>query len=353
MKRLYGLDIFRFIASFGVIFFHFCFLGVIEGYYSQRLFNPIFFWGYFGVDIFFIISGFVILISAEKKNSAWSFLKSRMKRIYPVLILTSFVTIITGLILGGSLNEMLPKFFNSLVFISDFWDGSLLTAVHWTLVIEVKFYILVAITKKLKIWANHKYLIMVFWLFFAFINMYLLKLEILNDIFILEYSCHFVIGILLYLFFIKKERSYSMLPICSFAIWMLYRRMAGYLSFVKDYLYNEIPYTNFDILFFIIIILSVIIFLINCKDVPINKKLAIKLGTISYPIYLIHGDLGFFIKREIFLNLSTKYSIFRNEYFIVFIEIILVLLTAYIIVLITEKGGSLLKKIRGGRNNEI
>ena len=344
MKRIYGLDVFRFFAAFAIIFFHYCFLGVVEGYYSTSVFNQVFFWGYFGVDVFFILSGFVILISSEKHNSSISFLWSRLKRIYPILILCSLITMITGLILGGDLQPMLPKLFNSLSFVSDFWNGELLTAVHWTLMVEIRFYILVAIIKKIKIWDKHKYKVLSSWILFAILNNFVLKNDLIDKIFELQYSYHFTIGILLYLFFVKKERMYEMLPISSISIFMIFRRMTGYLSFIKDYKYSQLSYTNFDVLFFIIIIFAVLIYLINTNKYFISKKFSLMLGGISYPIFLLHGDLGFFIKREISLNLSNKCSLLRSELFIIIIELILVLIISYLIMLITQKMSSLCKK---------
>lgn len=350
MKRLYGLDVFRFIAAFSVIFFHYCFLGVIEGYYNSSVFNEVFFWGYFGVDIFFILSGFVILISTEKKNSGISFFLSRLKRIYPILILCSFVTMGTGLILGGDLKPMLPKFFNSLTFMSDFWNGELLTAVHWTLMVEIRFYILVAIVKQTKLWDKHKYKILLSWILFAIANKYMIHNDLLDKIFELQYSFHFVAGILLYLFFVKKEKAYEMLPIFALSIAMIFSRMSGYLSFIKDYKYAKLSFTNFDVLFFIILILAIFTYLTHTDKYLISKKFSITLGALSYPIFLLHGDFGFFIKREIFLNLSQKHAIFRCEPFIVVIELICVLILAYLILLISEKMLSLFKKKSSGGN---
>lgn len=348
MKRLYSLDVFRFFAAFSVVFFHYCFLGVVEGYYSSSVFNQVFFWGYFGVDIFFILSGFVILISTEKKKNGLSFFLSRLKRIYPILILCSLVTIITGLILGGDLKPMLPKLFNSLSFMGDFWNGELLTAVHWTLMVEMRFYVLVAIVMQTKLWKKHKYKIMLSWILLAIANKYMINSSLLDKIFELQYSFHFVAGIIIYLFFIKKEKSYEMLPIFSLSIAMIFSRMAGYLSFIKDYKYSEIVFTNFDVLFFIILILAILTYITHTDKYLISKKFTTTLGAISYPVFLLHGDLGFFIKREIFLNLSSKYAIFNCEPFIVVIELVCVILLSYFILQISEKMLSLLKKVCGG-----
>lgn len=58
-------------------------------------------WGFFGVDIFFVLSGFVVYQSADKVLFTWnSFLLRRVARIFlgywPVLVLVAVVTAISG-----------------------------------------------------------------------------------------------------------------------------------------------------------------------------------------------------------------------------------------------------------------
>lgn len=64
-KRIYGLEIFRILAAVGVLCYHYFFIGVIQGFYSKDVFIEFAFWGEFGVDIFFLISGFVIFCQQQ------------------------------------------------------------------------------------------------------------------------------------------------------------------------------------------------------------------------------------------------------------------------------------------------
>ena len=95
-KRIPGLDLARFLAALGILAYHFCFIGVIEGFYAWDVFMPVAFWGELGVDIFFIISGFVILFSIENKRTASQFLSGRIIRVYPAFIICSVLTMIIG-----------------------------------------------------------------------------------------------------------------------------------------------------------------------------------------------------------------------------------------------------------------
>ena len=86
------IDVLRFIAVFSVILFHI----------DSNLFPR----GYLGVDIFFVISGFVITNSLykefnlKKKIDILNFYARRLKRIYPALIFVLFLSLITYLIFG-------------------------------------------------------------------------------------------------------------------------------------------------------------------------------------------------------------------------------------------------------------
>ena len=86
------IDVLRFIASFSVILFH----------ADRNLFPG----GYLGVDIFFVISGFVITHSLfkefqkKKHIDIINFYARRFKRIYPVLIFVLIISLIFYLIFG-------------------------------------------------------------------------------------------------------------------------------------------------------------------------------------------------------------------------------------------------------------
>lgn len=50
--------------------------------------------GHIAVDLFFILSGFLISASYERSSSAWSYLRKRVARIYPGFLLVSLVTLV-------------------------------------------------------------------------------------------------------------------------------------------------------------------------------------------------------------------------------------------------------------------
>lgn len=89
-NKIVSIHYLRGIAALLVVFFHFRFY--LNGVYSQKDLGTILFGGgAFGVDLFFIISGFIIAMSTERKSSPLIFVIRRFFRIYPAFILTFLV----------------------------------------------------------------------------------------------------------------------------------------------------------------------------------------------------------------------------------------------------------------------
>lgn len=116
--------------------------------------NMIFNLGWLGVQLFFIISGFVILLSLEKSKSCSAFLVKRWLRLFPAMAICSAVIFSTAWLIPErpfgqpKLIDLLP----GLTFIDDRWWSLAvgqtvrpLEGVFWTLYVEVKFYIFAAL----------------------------------------------------------------------------------------------------------------------------------------------------------------------------------------------------------------
>ena len=75
--RIKELDAMRGIAALSVVLFHFTFG------FNHNDTNTFFHKGYLGVQLFFIISGFVIFMTFEKTQNIKVFLLGRFTRLYP------------------------------------------------------------------------------------------------------------------------------------------------------------------------------------------------------------------------------------------------------------------------------
>ena len=137
-----AIDLVRFCCAMMVVAVHYAALFPIE--------NPLprdwMWWswpGWVGVELFFVISGYVIASSAASGDSA-DFLRRRVLRLAPAAWICASVTAAVILASGAEpLGVVAPKWLASMTFwpVATQIDGS-----YWTLGIEVAFYLLVAVT---------------------------------------------------------------------------------------------------------------------------------------------------------------------------------------------------------------
>src|SRR5690554_3769604 len=112
---------------------------------------PLFKYGYWGVQLFFLISGFVILMSLENKKSFYHFIYRRWLRLFPAMLIATILICATASFLQErplgqpTIMSIIP----GLSFIEPEWLGYLLRieitpleTVFWTLYTEFKFYVI-------------------------------------------------------------------------------------------------------------------------------------------------------------------------------------------------------------------
>ncbi len=151
-ERLGNLDVFRAIAALAVCFHHFN----RESLTGGTWFSEIAKYGNYGVDIFFVISGYVIPLALLRRNFQLSqignFLQGRFLRLYPAYALAAILTLglwyastwVPGFRGEGppeiSIAEILANATLSCDLFKQPWFG----IVFWTLAIEAQYYVFVA-----------------------------------------------------------------------------------------------------------------------------------------------------------------------------------------------------------------
>lgn len=139
-SRIYELDALRGIAALLVVVFHFNMLDPHAPAFTRI--------GVTGVDLFFLISGFVIFQSAHEQTSAYKFLISRGTRLYPnywfaVLFTFGLMCIQIYVINGASGEPFWDVVFWNLSMFQSFAGVIDLDGPYWTLILELIFYLYV------------------------------------------------------------------------------------------------------------------------------------------------------------------------------------------------------------------
>ena len=312
------LDILRAIAVLGVIVYHYS-----DGYFSG---------GWLGVDIFFVLSGFLIsntiVSSIANKNFKFNlFYKRRIRRILPSLLSTIIFTIPFSfqLLAPKELIEYLRNTASSLFFVSNFYlidldfyntpSAKLMPMVHtWSLSIEEQFYIFFPILIFLIYKKNrlNKFFIVVV----LFIVSFAVAFSVTSDVafYLPQFRIwEFLLGVvLMYLSQLNKVKGSYLL---------------GFFVIIFSYTYFDDLEIN-NLFPRIICLLGVSLYLLGSKDalrIFNFEKIFIFIGKFSYSLYLFHQPIYSFFKiylykNDIFENELTKFILICLLFFISYIN---------------------------------
>ncbi len=310
--RLYELDLLRFIAAISVLFYHYTFMGYAENHIQGDYTSPVEYtilapfaqYTYLGVNLFFMISGFVILLSA-KNSSALKFASSRFVRLYPAFWVA--VTLSSAVIfLFGSPNYSvnLPQYIMNLSMISGYVGIDPVDGVYWTLLIELVFYALiftVLLFKKL----DYIEFIMAIWLTIITVSLFFTLPKIGRFLFFPEWGTYFISGSLVYLIYLKGLDMTRGLLLFAAYILTLYFAVLEAQELERFY---ELSFSK-TIPLVVISFFYLIFFLIAFnKTQAIRSKKLKTVGALTYPLYLIHATIGFIIFNH-FGNTINRYAL--------------------------------------------
>lgn len=290
IKSLTGL---RGIAAVWVMLFHFL------GYYFINFYQvPIIIYGYMGVDLFFILSAFVLALSYSDKFksisiSSWiSFMKKRFIRIYPLY----FFCIVTYLLWKNDLSLLTPiKLIPNLFLLQNlFSPNHIYSDVTWSLSVEWMAYLifpfLIFINNKLK---SH------------FFNIILVLMSVVLRFYSDNQESLFIGS------FLKVDTVIDLPYNNIYGSNSILRMISAYLLGLVVYNYRDIKINSFPVilLIFILLLANKLLILIpilfsliilsflhsNRVTKIINWKPFHFFGLISYSIYLVHYFLLQFI----------------------------------------------------------
>lgn len=156
-NRVGFVDGLRGVAILLVLGYHYFCRWAARGYYpyGDMLADfPVFAYGHHGVDLFFVISGFVIAMTLERTGGFLEFAVKRMARLWPAMILCSTLTYAFLLWQPLYFPQSPKNFLSSWTFLSGsvVWsrlipglNSGWIDGAYWSLFVEVRFYFLAAL----------------------------------------------------------------------------------------------------------------------------------------------------------------------------------------------------------------
>ena len=311
------INVLRAIAVISVIFYH------------AQIFN--FTGGWLGVDIFFVISGYLIsnIIFSDlslNKFSLSQFYQRRIKRIFPALYVMLAVTFPVSYLLltPKGMFEYLNTMKYSIFFLSNHYlkNVDLYTAepnkfsplLHtWSLSVEEQYYLIFPIFI-IFLFKRHKYVNYLLIVFFISLGVNLLNFDLSTMFYLFPFRAwELLLGVLIMIINTKK----SFLPNKKYELPGLLLIIFSVLFFNDAHIFTLLPKT--------LSLFGVALLLLNIGQNKILLKLSENsfinlIGLISYSLYLYHQPIYAFLRVYLYRNsfeISLIYHIFAL--FLIFI----------------------------------
>ncbi len=261
-NRVPELDCLRFIAALAVMLFHFTSWDRLDTY--LRL-------GWIGVPLFFMISGFVILWSATG-STPLRFVTSRISRLYPSFWVCASLTALLKLD-----QVSVTQYLANMTFAHFVLKIDSINSVYWTLFVEIKFYCLIFVLLSLR-QLKHVEKWALAWLGASFV-------PALDKVTLDDYGALFLAG--MFMFLLWRDGP-SPLRLAATAV----AAVAGTLQMSSaPVLSNYGVPGQFVPAVLALTCCHAAMFAIAMRWLRVDISFYL-LGSLTYPLYLIHGPLG-------------------------------------------------------------
>jgi len=283
--------------------------------------------GAFGVSLFFLISGFVIPMSLkgnDRKLAVKNFAIRRFFRLYPTywvaIILISTIILFFKDSNAYSMKQILTNF----TMLQDIFKVNSIDGVFWTLMVELKFYILTAILFYFSLLKKIR-LIIGFFLILSIVTLFNWDgtfNPIINAILhrnnLWSYLMLMYLGTGFYFYHIGEISKNNLIFLIS---------IVSIYFFISHYFKADTEFGS-RLGYSIATLSAILSFIVFSQNKQTISRITTFFGNISYPLYLLHQVLGYFI-ITVLLN-SSIYLPFAQIITILIITLVTVLVNKYI-----------------------
>lgn len=301
--RLYALDLLRFVAALSVVLYHYTARG--RGWHTpvQELFpalHAVSQYGWMGVELFFLISGFVICMSSWGRRVG-AFFVSRVARLFPAYLAAVVLTATVMAIWPQfSVNTSKDNVLINLTMLEIPLGGRPVDSVYWTLFVEMRFYLLFAIV----VWRGLTYqravAFCVLWTT-ASIIVPMFAVGFAADVLQPAYSPYFIAGIAFYLMY-RFGPNLLLVGIVAISFVLATHEILGDVS-----AQSSVPgsHLSLAVVYAVLAVCFALIGLVATGRLSwIRGTWTVVLGSVTYPLYLIHQAIGFTVIERLDRHLN-------------------------------------------------
>jgi peptidoglycan/LPS O-acetylase OafA/YrhL len=298
--RVAALDGLRLLAALAVAVYHLTVAWRVDGVHPPAYFLPtashVTVYGFLGVELFFLISGFVIAMSGWGRPLG-AFFASRVSRLYPAywagIVLTTLVVLALP-VTGGVPVTGLPGpagTLANLTMLQEPLGVPAVDTVYWTLFIELRFYLLFAVV----VWAGTTYrrvvLFCTLWLTVAVLAPSW-RLPVVDLVAVPDYAPYFVAGMAMYLIY-RFGPTPLLYGITGMAWLVSMARLDDRLAQLRP----GFAVPSWPGYLFVSLSFALLLAIAHGWAGRIRGRWLTVAGALTYPVYLLHQRIGYSLVR--------------------------------------------------------
>lgn len=288
------LDLLRVIAALSIFIFHYTdsfnyVSRIVPGNFDIGIY---FRYGYMGVPLFFVISGYVVTMTAMNKSFT-EFAISRITRLYPVFWLSCIIAFLLPRVFPD-VPMFLPwpsikMLLVNLTMIPSVFGKQMINPVFWSLLEEVHFYLLISAIIIFKLWDRLLPVLSCWLIIYIMVGVLgYFRPDEKVGILVPKHSLYFIAGILFYLVKINYTTKWK-LNTFLLVIFTLCLINSFYIAKYTNQIYkseNAVSTYGFCLINLCVFFLF---FLIAQGKFSIKSNNVLRvLGDVTYPFYLLH-----------------------------------------------------------------
>lgn len=299
-KRLYVLDGLRLIAALMVVAYHY--MGFDDWFESPwgKSTSAVFpqlhtaaSYGWLGVELFFLISGFVICMSCWGRTPR-QFAVSRFIRLYPAYWFAIAATTTVLVLRPGGTDVPPTDMLTNVTMFQELLGARDIDGVYWSLWVELRFYLLFMVVAMMGLTYRRVVAFCVIWLLLAGLALQS-GTDLLPLLIVPQYAAFFVGGIVIYL--MHRVGPTPVLWLLLGTSWLMAQnQLPGLIDTAEDSTHSTVYWTvSLGIVTaFYLLVLAAALGKLNF----FNWRWLTVAGAMTYPLYLLHEDIGWEVIRH-------------------------------------------------------